>query len=237
MNNLIKTFAPNTHGRDFVVGDLHGCIDHFERLLDKIGFEPEKDRMFSVGDLVDRGPNSMACLRLLKEPWFYAVLGNHEDMMLDAVSSNLKNGVDQWIMNGGDWGVEQFEDGNPEFFELVDLVDELPITILVQTKELGTIGISHAEPPTEWTEECIERELMHLIWSRKKIDAPDGSLIKSDVDFSVHGHTIGERITVRDEIKAFWIDLGCYVNDRLCILQISGGNITWPKEFLWYGAE
>ena len=93
MSDLLHHFDINELGRDFVVGDLHGCIDHFERLLDQIEFDAEKDRMFSVGDLVDRGPDSMACLRLLKEPWFHAVLGNHEDMMLDAVSSNLRNGV------------------------------------------------------------------------------------------------------------------------------------------------
>ena len=230
MNNLIKTFEPNTHGRDFVVGDLHGCIDHFERLLDQIEFDPEEDRMFSVGDLVDRGPDSMACLRLLREPWFHALLGNHEDMMLNAVSSNLRNGVKHWINNGGDWGIEQFEDGNPEFFDLLDLVDELPIAFLVQTKELGTIGISHAEPPSAWTEECIERELMHLTWARKKIDAQEGSLEKSEVGFSVHGHTIGERISVRDKINAFWIDLGCYSTGRLCALQVSGPDTKWPLE-------
>jgi serine/threonine protein phosphatase 1 len=69
-------------GRDFVVGDMHGCIEPFWRLLSQVAFNPEIDRVFSVGDLIDRGPDSWACLRLLKMPWFFACLGNHEALLL-----------------------------------------------------------------------------------------------------------------------------------------------------------
>ena len=51
-------FAQNTVGRDFAVGDIHGCFTELQRGLEAIGFDPSTDRLFSVGDLVDRGPES-----------------------------------------------------------------------------------------------------------------------------------------------------------------------------------
>jgi serine/threonine protein phosphatase 1 len=73
----------NTRGRDFVVGDLHGHRTLLERELARCGFNAATDRVFSVGDLIDRGPDSLATLELLAEPWFHAVLGNHELMLLN----------------------------------------------------------------------------------------------------------------------------------------------------------
>lgn len=78
---------PNAQGRDFVVGDLHGCYSLFRTALGAAGFRPGKDRVFSVGDLVDRGPQSLECLELLEKPWFFACRGNHEEMLI----SHLKD--------------------------------------------------------------------------------------------------------------------------------------------------
>lgn len=73
---------PNTLGRDFLVGDLHGLVFELRQALALVEFDPLRDRLFCVGDLVDRGPYSLECLELLKEPWFLASLGNHERMLL-----------------------------------------------------------------------------------------------------------------------------------------------------------
>ena len=52
-----KHYKLNTEGRDFVIGDLHGCYDEFLAVLADISFDTKIDRMFSVGDLIDRGKN------------------------------------------------------------------------------------------------------------------------------------------------------------------------------------
>ena len=54
--SLVQRFTQNTRGRDFVVGDLHGCFDHLRVMLEHIQFNRVTDRLFCVGDLVDRGP-------------------------------------------------------------------------------------------------------------------------------------------------------------------------------------
>lgn len=76
---FFKSYPANANGTDFVVGDLHG---HRKQLLDeleRLGFDPTRDRLFCTGDLIDRGPDSFTTLGLILEPWFYWVRGNHED--------------------------------------------------------------------------------------------------------------------------------------------------------------
>ena len=68
-----------------MLGDLHGHYPALLHLLNTVQFDPTVDRLFSVGELIDRGPDSLACLQLLQQPWFYAVLGNHEAICLEAV--------------------------------------------------------------------------------------------------------------------------------------------------------
>jgi serine/threonine protein phosphatase 1 len=55
---MLQHFGRNTAGRDLIVGDIHGCFARLQVALDELGFDPERDRLFSVGDLVDRGPDS-----------------------------------------------------------------------------------------------------------------------------------------------------------------------------------
>ena len=63
----------NEQGRDFAVGDVHGCFTRLQDSLGRMGFDASRDRLFSVGDLVDRGPESEAALEWLAQPWFFAV--------------------------------------------------------------------------------------------------------------------------------------------------------------------
>lgn len=81
----------------FVVGDLHGCYTLLMSELEKASFDPERDLLISVGDLVDRGAENVECLELITMPWFRAVRGNHEQMMIDGLSS-LETSFTGWQM-------------------------------------------------------------------------------------------------------------------------------------------
>lgn len=64
---------------DWVIGDVHGCWETLQRLLERIRWEPERDRLWLIGDLVNRGPRSLAVLRwATRQPQLDAVLGNHD---------------------------------------------------------------------------------------------------------------------------------------------------------------
>jgi len=64
--------------RDIYIGDIHGCLDELLALLDQLDVQPE-DRVISLGDLVDRGPDSAGVWRFFRDrPNSVAIMGNHE---------------------------------------------------------------------------------------------------------------------------------------------------------------
>ncbi|MDX2170638.1 MAG: metallophosphoesterase [Deltaproteobacteria bacterium] len=75
--------------RRICVGDLQGCLEPLERLLGAVGFS-RGDRLYSVGDLVNRGPDSLGVLRRLHELDARCVLGNHDLSLLRLAAGTAK---------------------------------------------------------------------------------------------------------------------------------------------------
>jgi serine/threonine protein phosphatase 1 len=147
-----RKIPKNELGRDFVCGDLHGAYERLKDVMKHINFDPTKDRMFSVGDLVDRGPRNEECLRLLNEPWFFAVQGNHEQLMAHFYDPDLGPYGAWWSQNGGQWGVqygpnrsEFYTDLGMEMRDLAKKASELPLMMTVERQDGKFFHIIHAE--------------------------------------------------------------------------------------------
>lgn len=175
-------YEKNKVGADYIIGDLHGCLDQFVKVLEAIGFDSRVDRMFAVGDLIDRGPDSLACLRFIGEPWFFTTVGNHEDMLVSAIDEGKEY---LWQSNGGGWYSELTIPEEDEVDCWVDHIkSKVPVTITLDTDQ-GKIGICHAEPVSSMFSD-IDQETM--LWGRSVVTHKDG-FIMQDVVETYHEHT------------------------------------------------
>lgn len=149
VTSKIQHFSKNTRGRDFAVGDIHGCFSKLQAALDGLDFNEAQDRLFSVGDLVDRGPESECVLDWLEKPWFYAVRGNHEQMAIDFFEGQFSEPfmTDAYLRLGGAWFANLPHESARIYAETFRL---LPIALEVEA-DCGLIGIVHADcPNSDW---------------------------------------------------------------------------------------
>lgn len=145
---LVARFPLNTLGRDFIVGDVHGMFSMLDNLLTAVAFDEERDRLFSLGDLIDRGPASQRAYEFLQQPWFFAVRGNHEQLAIDHYRSGSQEGdlsraALNHVMNGGGWFLDLGQRDQARFAEAFDT---LPLAAQVETP-LGQLGLVHADIP------------------------------------------------------------------------------------------
>lgn len=189
----IKRFAMNTAGRDFAVGDIHGHFTRLKASLEAAQFNPDVDRLFSVGDLVDRGPESADCIQWINKPWFHAVQGNHEDIAVRHVQiGKVDTGI--YLANGGAWFLAMNTDEQANY---AALFADLPIAIEVETPK-GLIGLVHADCPMDsWDDlrTCLSGDQRgmkqvrdYCQWSRQRIEDRDRRGV-ADVLAVIVGHT------------------------------------------------
>ncbi len=77
-------------GRRIFVGDVQGCREELEHLLEAVRFDPASDEVHPVGDLVNRGPDSAGVLRLARQLGFGGVLGNHDLHLLRVAAGSRR---------------------------------------------------------------------------------------------------------------------------------------------------
>ena len=103
------TSVTSKQTRVLTVGDIHGCLAQLDALLNAVQLTSE-DHLVLLGDLVDRGPDSAGVLRrvqsLAASHRVTVIMGNHEQMMLEARDSHAK--FTDWLKNGGDATLKSF---------------------------------------------------------------------------------------------------------------------------------
>ena len=125
----------------YAVGDLQGCLEPLQCLLEQVAFDPAKDRLWLVGDLVNRGPQSLATLRFLYgiRESLVCVLGNH-DLHLLAAGRNIER------LKKSDTLREILEAP-----DCADLLEWLRQQKLMHYDEQRDIALVHAGIPPQWS--------------------------------------------------------------------------------------
>lgn len=200
----------------WLVGDLHGCFGLLMSQLRQMKFDPWHDLLISVGDLIDRGPQSVDCLGLLRCRWFRAVRGNHEQMALDALAGGE---MALWMMNGGGWYQESSREQQRLADSLFVLCRELPLIIELRCGEVTHV-IAHADYPARsyrWQQPVDEHQ---VLWSRQRLSenlaGRHGAI--TGADHFWFGHTPLKRRY--DSDNQHYIDTGAVFGGELTLVQL-----------------
>ena len=197
--------------KTLIIGDIHGCVQTLKDLLAKAG---PVDEIISVGDLIDRGPNSYAVIKLCQELNIKTCLGNHELMAIEAIDHYLDAQYfklltlkeSDWFYNGGQAAFKSIPP--EELANVSSYLKTLPIYIETEHKLNGLpVVVSHTALntladtlPTDNT--YTNRAILTLIWNRQQ--SHDRCKF-----FSIYGHTINTAPIISP--TGINLDTGCFL--------------------------
>lgn len=136
----------------YAIGDLQGCLEPLQRLLDAVRFDTAEDRLWLCGDLINRGPDSLGCLRFVKSLGDAAetVLGNH-DLHLLAVAAGAREASPKDTLD------DILADTDAE-----SLLDWLRLRPVMLVEETGPHVLTHAGLHPHWDRETALSEAHFL---------------------------------------------------------------------------
>ncbi|MCQ2375282.1 MAG: metallophosphoesterase [Salinivirgaceae bacterium] len=169
--------------KTYAISDLHGCFDIYEQVSAFLG---PNDKVFCLGDCTDRGPEPWRTLRaVIKDKRFEYLLGNHEDMLLQALTDTFSDYTDdtygQLYKNGG----KQTHDEcltDPEVVGIFRYMQHFPTKHLYKNANGVDVYLSHSGL---YSPLCENPNAHDLMWSRGHFanEMPEGKYVV------VHGHT------------------------------------------------
>ncbi|PSB02527.1 metallophosphoesterase family protein [Merismopedia glauca] len=170
-----------TNPRRIVIGDIHGHYEGLQHLLEAIALSTD-DEIYFLGDLIDRGPDSAQVVKFVRENQYPCVMGNHEQMLLAAISGGeiSEQDLQLWLYSGGDATLESYGTGGipPEDIEWIA---NLPGYL-----DLGNVWLVHAGVNPKLT--LVEQGFDEFCWIREAFHSSTKPYFKDKL--IVTGHTI-----------------------------------------------
>lgn len=208
----------------YVTSDIHGEYDLFLKLLKEISFNPAEDKLYILGDVIDRGKKPIEILRYIVDNQNSIILlkGNHEAMMIDAVNFN---DYGNWFYNGGRIVYDQYiKLPQDEQNKLFKFIDDLPVIHQLDIDNKKYI-LSHAGVETDHNGYILsQQDQDFMLWAREEFLY--GTEITNDVTVIV-GHTPTINIHGNDIIwhskcgKKICIDCGAVFGYKLACLRLN----------------
>ncbi len=240
MTARLLTLPENTAGRDFVVSDIHGYFDALDAALATRAFDAQKDRLVSVGDLIDRGPQSPRALHYLAQPWFFCVRGNHEQAMLDWLNPLLAGAAPAIVRDaamrhasfGGDWvlplltrALHPQQPDTREAAQWQQALGALPLAIEIPRKG-ERIGVVHATVPGgDWAQyenrapldEPLAPGELATFWHRRPLDDAPEQRVRG-IDRVYAGHNVVDKPEVIGNLHM--IETGAWKGRALTLIDL-----------------
>ncbi|PSW06652.1 metallophosphoesterase [Photobacterium lipolyticum] len=213
----------------YFISDIHGQFDLLMDVLNEIEFRFPvdgriQDRLFILGDLIDRGNQSLSVLGAAQyNPAIVSLVGNHEMMAIKALSGDAQNML-LWAYNGGLWR----EDHDPyHVAAMLRYAAARPVAI---TLEIGgdRIGLVHAGVPAHYDWDALVTTIDNGTLSETDLDfmLSDRSTFQSGIttkvqgiDAVLHGHNIVEQLQPVVRGNRCYIDGGMAYGDRALVLK------------------
>ena len=163
--------------RHFVVGDVHGRYEALLNLLEEINYDDTTDMIYSVGDVIDRGPQSVEVIKFFQQPNTHVARGNHEQMII-----NQKDWKSVWLHppHGGPATLASLAEHNLDMNWLEQFCNKLPVCLDVgDTDQEGAFRVIHAELPPRLSEDDFCSYLIEhpddaaegeMLWGRRTIN-------------------------------------------------------------------
>lgn len=214
--------------RTIAIGDVHGCADEFEALLNLLKIR-EGDRIIQVGDLVNRGPDSHRVIELARSYKVAAILGNHELRLLTA----RRKDKPQILKDYDKATIDQLTTEDWEYLEHLPKFkyDGLRDTVIVHGGFL---------PNQPWQTQHVDVTTSIQVIDKngkpaKRSDAPEAKAWAEHWNappFVVYGHT--PRAEVAYHPGAIGIDTGCVYGGHLTAYVLDDKSIIQVKAKMAY---
>ncbi|AKE64679.1 metallophosphoesterase [Microcystis aeruginosa NIES-3806] len=166
--------------RRIIIGDVHGQYDALLQLMEAIAPQ-EKEPVYFLGDLIDRGPNSAQVVEFVRQHRYRCLLGNHEQMLLEVLGSQRMMGemLPGWLYNGGNTTLFSYNHKIPQ--DHIDWLKTLPLYL-----DLGDIWLVHAGVHPHLPLE--EQDAAHFCWIRDEFHSMPEPFFSDKL--IITGHTI-----------------------------------------------
>ena len=232
----------------YVISDIHGELDLFEELLDRIALK-DSDTLYILGDVVDRGPHPVKVLqRLMSMPNAVCLAGNHELMALEcldylcteiteqsaaAFDARMIRNLAGWQMNGSGSTLKEFRALSPE--DRREVTEYMRDFLIYEELKAGGQDylLVHSGPSNFSADKDIEDyTLKELVWDRA-----DLSVRYRDDIIVVNGHTPTQSIEGNPRPGYIYrtdghvlIDCGaCFPGGRLAALCLDSGEEFYSR--------
>ncbi|MCK1453590.1 serine/threonine protein phosphatase [Bradyrhizobium sp. 35] len=214
--------------KTYAIGDVHGCLDQLQRLVELCERDAGEGRskLVLLGDYIDRGPDSRGVIEFLMDlqKWspdeIICLRGNHEDLLLAALEG--EDAQLKWRQNGAQATLDSYKAKTPRDIPLkyIDWIRSLPLFHDDGMRFFVHAGV-HPDKPLD-----LQRR-RDLLWIREPF-------LSSDKNFGrliVHGHTPISTGTPDHRTNRLNIDTGA-VYGRALTSAIFSGGMTAPVGFL-----